>query len=217
LLHHSEVKQNRAGQTGISNIENVKKCSNISCQHETQDAILGETRDLKVLKLVRALYCTAVLGGAYKIHWNGCNFFGRSHSTYFHPYIFNFIMRWSPLVSIFAVLAVTSIFEGVFGAPLDDVILEGRAKVKPSNAKAKKLTAGSLKKSSATYRKAALRGPTFSKGKGKVSKMTKTKTPKSPPKGKDAGKRYNWPSLSREDDNVFRPYPRGSDSRQGVA
>jgi len=36
-------------------------------------------------------------------------------------------MRWSPLVSIFTVLAVTSIFEGVFAAPLA-VVLENRGK-----------------------------------------------------------------------------------------
>jgi len=91
-------------------------------------------------------------------------------------------MRWSPFVSIFTVLAVTSIFEGVFAAPLD-VILENRAKVKPAQAKSKKLTAGSLKKSSSTYRNAALRSSTFTKNGGGISK---TKTPKAPPKGKDA-------------------------------
>jgi len=89
-------------------------------------------------------------------------------------------MRWSPSVSIFTVLAVTSIFKGVFAAPLD-VILESRAKTPPS----KKLTAGSLKKSSATYRKAALRSNTFTKSGGGISK---TKTHKTPPKGKDAGR-----------------------------
>ena len=92
-------------------------------------------------------------------------------------------MRWSPSVSIFAVLAVTSIFEGVFAAPLD-VILESRAKVKPPP-KSKKLTAGSLKKSSATYRKAALKSNTFTKSGGGISK---TKTHKTPQKGKDAGR-----------------------------
>jgi hypothetical protein len=93
-------------------------------------------------------------------------------------------MRWSLLVSIFTVLAVTSIFEGVFAAPLD-VILETRGRVKTPSVKAKKLTAGSLKKSSSTYRKAALRGNTFTKSGGKI---VKTKTPKSPPKKKDAGR-----------------------------
>ena len=35
-------------------------------------------------------------------------------------------MRWSPLGSIFVILAVASVFEGVFAAPLD-VVLEKRA------------------------------------------------------------------------------------------
>ena len=34
-------------------------------------------------------------------------------------------MRWSPLGSIFVILAVASVFEGVFAAPLD-VVLEKR-------------------------------------------------------------------------------------------
>ncbi|KIM35506.1 hypothetical protein M413DRAFT_32450 [Hebeloma cylindrosporum] len=73
--------------------------------------------------------------------------------------------------------------QGVFAAPLD-VVLEARGRVKSTpSAKAKKLTAGSLKKSSATYRKAALRSSTFTKSGGKISK---TKTPKVAPKGKDA-------------------------------
>ena len=89
-------------------------------------------------------------------------------------------MRWSPLVSLFTVLAVTSIFEGVFAAPLD-VVLERRA----GSSSNKKLTAGSLKTSSSTYRNAALKSNTFTKsGNG----ITKTTTPKSPPKGKDAGR-----------------------------
>jgi hypothetical protein len=45
-------------------------------------------------------------------------------------------MRWSPLVSIFTVLAVISILEGVFAAPLD-VDLENRAKIRPTNAEAR--------------------------------------------------------------------------------
>lgn len=93
-------------------------------------------------------------------------------------------MRWSPSVSIFTVLAVTSIFEGVFAAPVD-VILESRGRVKPATVKSKKLTAGSLKKSSSTYRNAALKSNTFTKNGGKISKTT---TPKTPPKGKDAGR-----------------------------
>jgi hypothetical protein len=91
-------------------------------------------------------------------------------------------MRWSPLVSVYTLLAVTSIFEGVFAAPLG-VVLEPRGRVKPVSVK--KITAGSLKKSSSTYRNAALKSSTFSKKGGGISK---TKTPKSPPKGKDAGR-----------------------------
>ena len=52
--------------------------------------------------------------------------FLRPVPLYHHPSIFNLTMRWSPLVSIFTVLTVTSILEGVFAAPLD-VILERRA------------------------------------------------------------------------------------------
>ena len=106
-------------------------------------------------------------------------------------------MRWLPLVSLFAVLSVTSIIEGVFAAPLD-VILEGRARDKNG------LTAGSLKESSYTYRKNALKGDTFTKSGGKIAKL---RTPKSPPGGKDAGRQYNQPSISRTDGHIFRPYP----------
>ena len=119
-------------------------------------------------------------------------------------------MRWSPLVSLFAVLAVTSIIEGVFAAPVD-VILEGRARVR--SAPSKKLTAGSLKKSSSTYRKAALLGSTYTKSSRKIAKI---RTPKAPPKGKDAGRQYNQPCLSRTDGHIFRPYPWGPDGCQGV-
>ena len=103
-------------------------------------------------------------------------------------------MRWSPLVSLFTVLAVTSIFEGVFAAPLD-VVLERRV----GSSSNKKLTAGSLKTSSSTYRNAALKSNTFTKsGNG----ITKTTTPKSPPKGKDAGRWYDRSSLSHTDDHI---------------
>jgi len=40
-------------------------------------------------------------------------------------------MRWSPLVVISTALALTSIFEGVVGAPFD-VVLEDGAGVRPS-------------------------------------------------------------------------------------
>ena len=89
-------------------------------------------------------------------------------------------MRWSPLIAIFTVLAVTSIFEGVFAAPVG-VVLEKRVATSGS----KKLNAGSLKTSSSTYRKTALKSPTFTnKGAG----VSKVPTPKSPPAGKDAGR-----------------------------
>ena len=147
-------------------------------------------------------------------------------------------MCWLPLVSLFAILAVASIIEGVFTAPLD-VILKSRAlKVKPNqrakahspaqnakkhtaaqNAKkltatqsSRKITAASLKKSN--YQQTALLSPTFSHIKGKVTKIT---TPNAPPKNKDAGRRYNRPSLSYTDGHIFRPYSWGSDGRQGLA
>ena len=91
-------------------------------------------------------------------------------------------MRWSPLVSLFAVLAVTSIIEGVFAAPVNG-----------QSAASKKLTAGSLKKSSTTYRNAALQSNTFTKS---ASGVTKIGTPSAPPKGKDAGRQYNQLSIS---------------------
>ena len=120
-------------------------------------------------------------------------------------------MRWSPLVSLLAVLVVTSIIEGVFAAPLD-VILEGRGRVttrsrsaarsrKPTPRRTasyplknsivttgnfKKLTAASLKTGSSTNRKAALNGDTFTKDKNKIIKI---KTPQAPPSGKHAGRR----------------------------
>jgi hypothetical protein len=54
------------------------------------------------------------------------------------------------------------------------------------------ITANSLKKSSSTYRKAALLGNTYTKAPKNVSKkgkkILKVPTPKFPPKGKDAGK-----------------------------
>ena len=99
-----------------------------------------------------------------------------------HPSIFNLTMHWSPLGSIFIVLTVTSILESVSAAPLD-VVLEKRGGDKSKETK--KLTTSSLKTSSSTYRKAALGGTSFTtQGKG----VTEIATPKSPPKGKDAGR-----------------------------
>jgi len=82
-------------------------------------------------------------------------------------------MRWAPIVSVFAVLAVTSIFQSVLAAPVD-VVLENRAR-------GLKITAKSLKTSN--YRQTATKGSNYSKTKTGV---TKVKTPKTPPKGKHA-------------------------------
>ena len=113
-------------------------------------------------------------------------------------------MRWSPLVSLFTVLAITSFFEGVFAAPLD-VILENRGVPKTKSRKSRPNHGRIPEKSSPTYRGAALKeGNTYTKS---GLKITKTKTPKAPRKGKDAGRRDNQPSLSHTDDHIFRPYP----------
>ena len=87
---------------------------------------------------------------------------------------------WLPLVSLFTVLTITSIFEGVFTAPLG-VVLEKRV----GSSGSKKLDAGSLKTSSSTYRNAALKSNTFTKNGAGISKIP---TPKSLPKGKEAGR-----------------------------
>jgi hypothetical protein len=87
-------------------------------------------------------------------------------------------MRWSSQVFIFIALAVTSIFEGIFAAPLD-VILEKRVELV--------ITPDSLKSSSSTYRKTALAGLTFTTTlDGKA--VSQIPTPASPPPGKDAGR-----------------------------
>jgi len=114
-------------------------------------------------------------------------------------------MRWSSLVTISTVLAVTAIFEGVFAAPLDVGILEKRVElaVSPDDLK------------SSSYRTAALKGLNFD-GNADDGVVNKVASPAAPPKGKDAGRRHDRPSVSRYDDNTFRPYPRGSDGRQGV-
>jgi len=88
-------------------------------------------------------------------------------------------MRWSPLVSVLTVLAVTSIFEGVFAAPLD-VVLKKRA---PPHTMA--LNSKTLKKDSKTYRNTALGATPYTKSGGGVVKTPHHTTP---PKGKDAGR-----------------------------
>ena len=65
--------------------------------------------------------------------------------------------------------------------------MERRASTRPKKAaKPKKMSAATFKKSSSTYRNAALQGknPMFSVKNGKI---TKSKAPKTMPKGKDAG------------------------------
>ena len=92
-------------------------------------------------------------------------------------------MRWSlfSLVSLFALLIadVTALPTPQHGS--SDLVLERRVVTKP-----KKMSAGTFKKSSSTYRKAAMKStnPMFSVKNGKI---TKSKAPKTMPKGKDAG------------------------------
>ncbi|KAF8903329.1 hypothetical protein CPB84DRAFT_1774579 [Gymnopilus junonius] len=89
-------------------------------------------------------------------------------------------MRWSLIALLFA---ATFVVEGVFSVPTDVSSLEKRAGAR--SRKPTKLTAGSLKKSSKTYRKNALSGKTYTKSKTR-GKVKSVKTPKSPPKNKDA-------------------------------
>ena len=144
-------------------------------------------------------------------------------------------MRWSPLVSLFAVLAVTSIIESVFAAPLD-VILEGRVTTRSQSAAgSRKLRSASLKKShqktaptrgpkssiftnsaagSKPLTAASLKTSTYRKAalqsstftKSAGGKVVKIRTPNVPPEGRDAGMQYKQSSLSRTDGHMFRPY-----------
>ena len=92
-------------------------------------------------------------------------------------------MRWSLVTSFLTLLLLTSLVEGVFSYS-EDVHLGRRGVVKSK--KVAKLTSSSLKKSSSTYRKAALKGKTYTKAKA-AGKVKAVRTPKKPPKGKDAG------------------------------
>ncbi|EDR03084.1 uncharacterized protein LACBIDRAFT_331856 [Laccaria bicolor S238N-H82] len=108
--------------------------------------------------------------------------------------------RWS-LFSLAALLAVLIADVTALPTPQEgstDLVLERRAATRPKVAKGKaagskastkvpgKMTAGSFKKSSSTYRNAAMQGknPLFTVKSGRI---TKNKPPKTMPKGKDAG------------------------------
>jgi hypothetical protein len=100
-------------------------------------------------------------------------------------------MRWS-LFSLVALLAVLIADVTALPTPQDgssDLVLERRARTRPSVAKKAKLgsslKASTFKKSSSTYRNAALKSknPIFSVKSGRI---TKSKAPKKMPKGWDA-------------------------------
>ncbi|EDQ98461.1 uncharacterized protein LACBIDRAFT_335945 [Laccaria bicolor S238N-H82] len=108
-------------------------------------------------------------------------------------------MRWS-LLSLVALLALLIADVTALPMPQDgssDLVLERRAATKPKKATKAKLSAlkllraSTFKKSSSTYRNAALKSKNhmFSVGR-KSGRITKTKPPKKMPKGWDAGANY---------------------------